>query len=244
LAKGITVSILLFQQISFLLLHHLYLIETKQIPCHDAYVKKHISYSTITLFPTAILSEVCARDGSTRLITLLLFLTAATLDRKGHCCRLAFVTKSFVFWLSSFFLGHFAAQLLSRRALLSRDVKKYQPFSREGSGKGGVWSDGDARRVDFLHKHILPPKERTSFLSKYFTISNQPNVPTGQDENFHEEGVTKASLGMLQNKLDIITLEPFNLHEIPYPCKKIALKKDELCPHKTLTDKAHHGYPR
>jgi hypothetical protein len=55
----------------------------------------------------------------------------------------------------------------------------------------------------------------TIFLTKDFTIPDQPNIPANYDKNFNKKWMTKTSLGMVQYYLNIIMLLPFYLEIIP-----------------------------
>jgi hypothetical protein len=52
----------------------------------------------------------------------------------------------------------------------------------------------------------LPLNERASLSTEDFPIPNQPYIPTNQNNDFHEERLSKTSPGLIQHDLHILML--------------------------------------
>jgi hypothetical protein len=76
-----------------------------------------------------------------------------------------------------------------------------------------------------MYELFLPLNERASFSIKDFPIPEQPYIPTSQNNDFHEERLTKTSPGSVQHHLHVIISKPINLEIIPYSDTKAAFKK-------------------
>jgi hypothetical protein len=76
-----------------------------------------------------------------------------------------------------------------------------------------------------VNKLSLPLSERASFSTKDFPIPEQPNIPTGQNDDFHKEWLTKTFPGIAQHHLHVIIGNPFNLEIVPYSYTKVAFKE-------------------
>jgi hypothetical protein len=67
-----------------------------------------------------------------------------------------------------------------------------------------LYFDPILHQKNIMDKLPLPFSERANFSTNNLAISEQPNIPAGQNENFHEEGLGKAFLCTCQHNLHII----------------------------------------
>jgi hypothetical protein len=76
-----------------------------------------------------------------------------------------------------------------------------------------------------LYKFGLPSSKRNILLPKNSSISDEPNIPAGSNNNLHEKRLPKASFALTQHLLQVIMLLPFYLQIIPYSSTEIAVKE-------------------
>jgi hypothetical protein len=64
---------------------------------------------------------------------------------------------------------------------------------------------------DVMNKLPLPLSERADLSTEDLSIPEQPNIPTCQNDHFHEKRLSKTLPCSIQNLLHIISTYPLNL---------------------------------
>jgi hypothetical protein len=90
-----------------------------------------------------------------------------------------------------------------------------------------------------MNELCLPLNERASLGTENFPIPDQPYIPTGQNNDFHKERLSKTSPGLIQHYLHIIITLPINLKIVPYSRAKGTLKK-QVYPVLKISPRAQH----